>query len=51
MWLSLAAALLFQIFTVIGLSMARNNQSTSAQGFIVSIVACCVALLAGVILL
>lgn len=51
MWLSLAAALLFQIFTVIGLSMARNNQSASAQSFIVSIIACCAALLLGVVLL
>ena len=51
MWLSLILALLFQIFTAIGLSLARNKQSDSAQGYIVAIVACCVALLAGVILL
>ena len=51
MWLSLVLALLFQIFTAIGLSFARDNQSTSAQGFIVGITACCVALLLGVILL
>lgn len=51
MWLALLATLLFQAFTVVGLSSALSNKSESAQGFIVGLVLACLALVAGVVLL
>ena len=51
MWLSLIVTLLFQVPAIIGLSFARNDNSSSAQGFIVGLVACCIVLVIGSVLL
>lgn len=51
MWLALLATLLFQAFTMVGLSSAYSNKSESAPGFIVGLVLACLALVVGVVLL